>query len=334
MKTVLITGASGFIGSHLVTRALEEGFSVRALVRKGNRVQETLRRRGVEVVEGGLEDHDAVRRAVAGCDLVFHAAAITSDWGKWESFRAVNIEGTRAVCQAALERGACRLVYLSSIEVFDHARLERLDESMPYSLRGERYPDTKLGGTAVVGEFQKLGLDACIIYPSLVYGPNDRTLVPLLADAIRRRIMFYWERNVKLALIYIDNLVDLTMLAALSPSAGGEGYLASDGNQVTFEELCSRIAGAIGSRPPMFRLPTGVARFAARSLEFFYARLRLESRPVLTLQALELLSSRVVVDTSKARQQLGWTPRIPLEEGFVRTLEWLLSVPHAEWKTK
>ncbi len=334
MKTVLITGATGFIGSHLLTRCLKEGFRVRALVRKGNAATATLRQRGVEVVEGSLEDHDAVRRAVAGCDLVFHAAAITSDWGKWESFRAVNIEGTRAVCQACLESGTCRMVYLSSIEVFDHARLERLDESMPYSARGERYPDTKLGGTAAVGEYQKRGLDACIIYPSLVYGPNDRTLIPLLADAIRRGIMFYWERNVKLALIYIDNLVDLTMLAALSPAASGEGYLASDGNQLTFEGLCTRIAAAIGSRPPIIRLPTGVARFAARSLELFHELARIESRPVLTLQALELLSSRVVLDTSKARRQLGWAPRISLEEGFGRTLDWLLSVPPSEWKTK
>jgi nucleoside-diphosphate-sugar epimerase len=333
-KTVLITGASGFIGSHLVTRSLAEGYRVKALVRKGNAAIEPLRSRGVDVVVGDLCDFDAVLRSVHGCDLVFHVAAITSDWGEWKEFRAVNVEGTRSVCRACIEENGCRMVYLSSIEVFDHARLERLDEGMPFRARGERYSDTKLGGTAVVREYQKQGFDATIIYPSMVYGPLDRTIVPQLADAIRRGLLFYWERNVRLPLIYIDNLVDLMMLAAITPAASGEDYLACDGNLLTFEDLCTRIAGAIGSRAPRVRLPKGFTCILARSLESFHTSLNVKSRPLITMEAVELLSSRVMIDTTKARHQLGWAPKVSLEDGLRRTFEWLVSVPPEKWKTK
>ena len=95
MTVVLVTGASGFIGSHLVQRCLHEGYDVKALVRKGNACIAGLQKEGVEVVEGDIRDAAAVNRAVKGCDLVFHVAALTSDWGDLKDFTDINIGGTR-----------------------------------------------------------------------------------------------------------------------------------------------------------------------------------------------------------------------------------------------
>ncbi|NTV92452.1 MAG: SDR family NAD(P)-dependent oxidoreductase [Chlorobiaceae bacterium] len=334
MTVALVTGASGFIGSHLVSRCFEKGFRVKVLVRQGNSRIGQLKRLGVEVVEGDLRDRDAVKRAVKGCNLVFHAAALASDWGDWEEFRAVNVEGTRYICEASEHEGIRRLVYLSTYEVFDHFRLERLDEQEPCTKRGEQYPDTKIEGTEVVWQYKERGLPVSVVYPSLVFGPGDTTLFPLLADAIRNRRFFYWQVRAGLNLIYIDNLVDLLMLAASHQNALGEDFLACDGNSITLEELSASIAGRISAPAPSLYLPFGLVLVLAHAMELVYGAIGSTKRPLLTRQAVKLLASRVMVDTGKARRLLGWEPSVPLWKGVEKTLDWLVSVDPGDWKKK
>ncbi|NTU44281.1 MAG: SDR family NAD(P)-dependent oxidoreductase [Chlorobiaceae bacterium] len=334
MTVVLVTGASGFIGSHLVRRCIREGYPVRALVRKGNGAIAGLERDGVDVVEGDIRDAEAVKRAVNGCDLVFHAAALTSDWGDLREFRNINVGGTRHLCEAALREHVKRVVYISSFECFNHSRFERIDEQTPFAIRDQSYADTKIGGTRTVLEYAGMGLNATIVYPVWVYGPDDRTLFPLLADSIRRRQLFYWARNARMSLIYIDNLVDLLMLAALHPDACNEGFLASDGDQITLEELCTRIAKGIHAPPPSRYLPYRFVYLLAGAMESLYRMIKHAKRPLLTRQAVVLLASRAVIDASKARRILGWSPQIALDEGIRRTLKWLMTVDPAEWKQK
>jgi len=333
MADVLVTGASGFIGSHLVRRSMQEGCRVRALIRQGN-VPEWMRQQEVEVVEGDIRDAAAVGRAVAGCDLVFHAAALTSDWGDPQEFADINIGGTRNVAEAALRNRVERLVYVSSYEVFDHANLERLDESMPFFVRGQLYPDTKIRATETVREYAAKGLPAVVVYPVWVYGPNDRTLFPLLADSLRKQQMFYWARHARMSMVYIDNLIDMLMLAATHPAASGEAFLVCDGYNLTFEGFCERLAEGIGAQPPGLYLPCSVAYLLASAMEGYACISGSRQRPMLTRQAVTVLSSRALVDTSKARNLLGWKPKVSLDEGFRRTLDWLTAIDPSEWKGK
>ena len=333
MSDVLVTGASGFIGSHLVRRCMQDGYRVRALVRRGN-APAWMQQQGVEVVDGDLRDPRAVGRAVEGCGLVFHAAALTSDWGDPRNFADINVGGTLNIAEAALRSGVRRFVYVSTYEVFDHVHFERLDESMPFSVRGQLYPDTKIRATETVREFIAKGLPASVVYPVWVYGPNDRTLFPLLADAIRNRQIFYWAYHARMSLVYIDNLVDLLMLAATHPAAGGETFLACDGENLTFEDFCERLAGGIGVPPPFFYLPYSLAYLLASAMEGYANLSGSMKRPLLTRQAITLLASRALVDTSKARNRLGWKQQVSFDEGFRRTLEWLMSIYPSEWKVK
>ncbi|NTV01843.1 MAG: SDR family NAD(P)-dependent oxidoreductase [Chlorobiaceae bacterium] len=333
-RTVLVTGASGFIGSHLVDRCLLEGYAVRALVRKGNPAIAALRRAGVEVVEGDVRDDAAVDDGVKGCGLVFHAAAITSDWGPMQDFVDINVGGTRRVCDAALRYRVGRVVHISSFECFAHYRLDRIDEKSPYAPRGASYADTKIGSTVEAWAASKRGLELCVLHPVWVYGPRDRTLFPLLADGIRRGQMFYWSRNARMSLVYIDNLVDLCMLAATRPEASGEAFLACDDEAMTFEGLCERIAAGIGSSPPFLHLPYGLVHALAGAMEWAFRTAGSSTRPLLTRQAVEVLASRAVVDVSKARDLLGWRSAVPQEEGIRRTLDWLKAVDSREWKMK
>ena len=333
MADVLVTGASGFIGSHLVRRSMQEGYRVRALIRQGN-APAWMRQQGVEFAEGDIRDDAAVGRAVAGCDLVFHAAALTSDWGDSQEFADINIGGTRNVAEAALRNGVKRFVYVSSYEVFDHVHLERLDESMPFFVRGQLYPDTKIRATETVREYAAKGLPASVVYPVWVYGPNDRTLFPLLADGIRKRQLFYWARHARMSMVYIDNLIDLLMLAATHPAASGEEVLACDGEYLTFENFCERVAEGIGAPPPGLYLSYSAAYLIASAMEGYAHISGSRQRPMLTRQAVTLLSSRALVDTSKARNLLGWKPKVSLDEGFRRTLDWLMAIDPSEWKGK
>ncbi len=334
MTVVLVTGASGFIGSHLVKRCLQDGYAVKALVRKGNACIAGLQKEGVEVVEGDIRDAGAVNRAVNGCDLVFHVAALTSDWGALKDFIDINIGGTRHVCEAVLMYQVKRLVYVSTYESFNHFRHERVNEETPYAIQNLPYPDTKIGANEIVWNYIGLGIKASLVYPVWVYGPGDRTLFPLLADGIRRRQLFYWSHRAPISLVYIDNLVDLLMHAAVHPDAVGEGFLACDGEAITFEGVCERIAAKIHAKPPSLYLPFNLVYRLAGMLEAFFRIIRSSKRPLLTRHAVTLLASRAVVDSSKARRVLGWSPRVGLEDGIRQTLDWLTSVDPSEWKVK
>lgn len=333
MADVLVTGASGFIGSHLVRRCMRDGYRVRVLIRQGN-APAWIRQQDIEVVDGDIRDAVAVERAITGCDLVFHAAALTSDWGEPQEFLDINIGGTRNVAEIALQSGVKRLVYVSSYEVFDHVHFERLDESMPFFVRDQLYPDTKIRATQAVLEYAAKGLSASVVYPVWVYGPNDRTLFPLLADSIRKRQIFYWSWHARMSMIYIDNLIDLLLLAATHPAASGEGFLACDDVDLTFEEFCERLAKGIGAPPPALYLPYSVAYLLASAMEGYAHLSGSRQRPMLTRQAITVLSSRALVDTSKARNMLGWKPKVSCDAGFRMTLEWLTGIDPSEWKGK
>ena len=333
-KTVLVTGASGFIGSHLVKRCLGDGYRVKALVRKGNACIAALRASGVEVVEGDVRDAKAVDTAVRGCELVIHAAALTSDWGAKQEFIDINVGGTRNVCESSIRHVVGRLVYISTSDCFDQLTLDRIDERTPYSTNASLYGATKIGGTQEVWSAMRKGLTASILYPTWVYGPGDRTLFPLLADSIRKQQLFFWSRNAPMSMIYIDNLVDLTMLAATHPAAVGEAFNASDGEAITFEEVSRQIAVAIGAPVPSLYLPFALVRKIAGAMELVSRITKSEKRPLLTRQVVDVFAARAFIDVSKARAMLGWQSLVPQDEGIRRTLEWLLTVDPSQWKQK
>jgi nucleoside-diphosphate-sugar epimerase len=333
-KTVLVTGASGFIGSHLVNRCLRDGCRVKALVRKGTSRIAALRASGVEVVVGDVRDASAVDAAARGCELVIHAAGLTSDWGLKQEFIDINVGGTRNVCESSLRHGVGRLVYISTSDCFDQLALDRIDERTPYATNPSIYGATKIGGTQEVWAAKQKGLSVSILYPTWVYGPGDRTLFSLLADSIRRRQLFFWSRNAPMCMIYIDNLVDLVMLAATHPAAAGEDFAASDGEAITFEEVSRRVALAIGAPVPSLHLPFGLVRRIAGAMEFTCRIAGSAKRPLLTRQAVDVLAARVFVDSSKARRMLGWQSVVPQDEGILRTLDWLLTVDPSQWKLK
>ena len=301
MKKVFVTGATGFIGGWLVTRNLEAGNRVRALVRSGNPLGPEMERRGVELVYGDIRDEAVVRRAVQGMDQVFHCAAVVTDWAPWKEFEEVTVRGTESVCRAALQGGVGRLVCVSTNDVFGLGESRVLDESCPLRPWKEPYPDAKIRAEERAWEYHgRHGLPLAMVYPCWVYGPGDRTFVPLVADAIRKNEMIFWRKNALIWPTYIDNLMDIMMLLSEDPRAVGNGYLVHDGESVAFKAFCGHLADALGVARPTKHIPYAAAYSAAVVMEAAWKVFRVRKRPLLTTYAVRNLGSRLRFSIEKA----------------------------------
>jgi len=324
VKTALVTGATGFVGGHLVRAALARGYLVRALVLPDDPGEAALRARGVEIVTGDVRDLEPVRRAVGGSEVVFHCAALVSDWAPRRLFFEVTVGGTANVCLAAAEARVSRLVYISTNDVFGLDESRVLDERSPRKRWHEPYPDAKIAAERVAWRFRfERGLPVTMVYPCWVYGEGDRVFLPALAEAILRRDLVFWRNGALVWPTYVENLADLLLLIAEDARAVGQGYIVHDGEPATLEELCAAIATALGVPPVRVHIPYGAAFAAALILESVWTLLRRKKRPLLTTYAVKNLGSRLRFSIEKAARELGWRPKVPFKTGLARTLEWL-----------
>jgi len=334
-KKVLITGASGFIGGHLIRRNLLEGNIVRVLVLPDDPERNKLSGLDIEIMEGNICQLDSVINACQGMDIVFHCAAVVSDFAPQELFDKVNIEGMENMLKAATKARVSRFVEISTNDVFGVKEDVIIDESFPLEKWGEPYPDTKIEAEKLAWRYHKeQGLPVTMVYPCWVYGEGDRTFVPLTADAIRTGGMIYWRDQTYVWPTYVENLVDLLMIISEHPNAVGNGFLVHDGEMDTFQNFCTKIATEIGAKAPTMRIPYGMAKALAKSMEFIWRLLKKKTRPLLTTYTVTNLGSKLQFSIEKAKLKVGWVPKVSYEEGFRRTMEWLKSIPPEEWKTK
>jgi len=335
MKKVLITGATGFIGRHVVKANMAKGNKVRALVLPGDTGDAWLRQQGVEVESGDIRDYKAVRRAVGDVDIIFHTAAIVTDWAQKKLFWEVTVGGAENICKAAVDAKVSRLVDISTCDVFGTSESVVMDESVPLQYWGEPYADSKIDAEKVMRRYHKeQGLPLTMVYPLWVFGEGDQTFVPLLADAIIKKDLIFWRKGAIVWPTYIDNLVDLLMLIAEDERAIGNGYLVHDGESTTLEEFCAGIAAAMGVPPIKTYIPYWLAMTAARMMEFIWSLFRIQMRPLLTTYTVTNLGSRFRFSIDKAQRELGWKPRITYREGFRQTMEWLKTLDIASLKQK
>lgn len=318
-----VTGAAGFVGGALVRRLLAEGDEIRALVLPGDGGAEDLRALGrgtsrLRVVEGDVCDTASLAAAFEGVERVFHAAALVHAWAPASRFRAVNVEGTRNVAEVALAHGVSRLVAISTTDVFGLPRGDEVfDEGSPLRPWGEPYADTKIEAEQWLWRFARdSGMPLSIVYPGWVYGPGDRAFFPALAQAMASGAMFFWSRGVRLPLVYVDNLVDACVLASELPVAAGRGYIVFDTQTLAFEDLCARIAAAIGVSPPRLRVPYALAHAAAGLLQALWRVSRRTTPPPLLTVDVKAFGMQWHFNNARARAELGWRPRISLDEGL------------------
>ncbi len=330
-----VTGATGFIGGNLVKELLKRKHSVRALVLPDDKKISDLKELNVEIVQGDIRNLEAVKNASAGCDVVFHCAAVVTDWAPKKLFEEVTVGGAKNVCEAALAEGVSRVVDISTCDVFGLREDVVLDESCPLSQWKEPYPDYKIKAEEIMWKYHRENkLPVTMVYPLWVYGEGDQTFVPLLADAIIKRELIFWRKDVIVWPTYIKNLMDLLLLISQDPRAVGNGYLVHDGEWVTLQKFCEGIAHALKVRPITLHIPYSLAYAAAVVMELLWKIFRIKTRPLLTTYVVKNLGSRLKFSIDKAKRELGWSPKISFSEGFEETMKWLKTLDVAKLKTK
>lgn len=334
-RPCIVTGATGLLGSHIAERLAERGEPVRALVRASSdtRFLESL---GVELVRGDLTDPASCVEALRGARVVYHAAAKVGDWGTWAEFQSACLDATESLAKAAIAAGVDRFVHISSTSAYGHPpRSGRpIAEDHPLGVGTwwpwDYYTISKVECERILWALARDGgLPLTVIRPSWLYGERDRTTTARLISRMRGAgVPVIGPGDNPLSAVYAGNVADASILAAEDPGSVGEAYNVTDQGPMTQREFLGMFAEAAGvGRPRWYRrLPYFYPMVFGGSLAIeAYARLmRWPKAPIITRYATWLMARRIWYSTEKARERLGWSPRLGNAESIERTVRWFL----------
>jgi len=304
---IFVTGATGFIGKHLVCRLLAGGHAIRCLVRSADRAR-VLQENGVNVILGDVNDASALKRGMAGCDCLFHLANLYTMWTPAPGqFQQINVEGTRTVLECALTCGVSKVVYVSTVAVYGKPSDCPFKED---SIHGPKlfseYARTKALAEKLAWEFyDQRGLPLVVLYPGIVLGAgDDKASGHYIQDLIRRRAPSTIFHNSYATYIDVEDLVDALVQAAVRPETIGQKYLLG-GQTLNGRDYAQLIQEVSGVRLPLLRLPDWVVLAASYLLTGVSAITRQPPMWGLSVDAGWTLKNGFYIDGSKAERELG-----------------------------
>jgi nucleoside-diphosphate-sugar epimerase len=322
---LLITGATGLVGSHVAQRAHEIGLRTRALIR-GSSDTRFLDQLGVETVDGELVDPESLQKAVEGVTLIVHCAAKVGDWGPVDDYRAVNVRGLEHLLNAAEASDTLRrFIHISSLGVYEGRDHHGTDESVEPSTAGmDGYTLTKVEAEKlVVRHIRDKKLPGTILRPGFIYGPRDRTVLPRLLERLKAGQVKYLGTGEQLMNnTFVLNLVDVIFDVIEKPETIGQIYNITDGALVSKRDFISTVATLAGLEVPRAAVPLGVARFVATASEKVYRWLGKKEAPLLSNARFKFMGLNLDFSIEKARRELGYNPRFTFQEGMSRTIAW------------
>lgn len=324
---VLVTGATGLLGSHLAERWTQAGAHVRVILRRHDPTP-FLDSLGVEKVHGNLRDPIACRFACEGIDVVCHSAAKVGDWGAWHEFQEDTVETTRQISDAARHAGVRRFLQISSTSAYGHPDDSQapIREDHPLGTniwRQDPYTLAKVECERLLWRMSKAGFPLTIVRPSWLYGQRDRITLKRLVTRMRaRKFRLIGPGDNRLQAIDAAEVARAAIFAALSPAALGQAYNVTDLGPITQKQFFDLLAGSFGLPPVSKRTHYPTVFFGASLLERWGRMMHPAQPPLITRYAAWLMGRRLWYDNSKIRNEIGWNPTISYEASLKRAALW------------
>jgi dihydroflavonol-4-reductase len=329
MNRVLLTGATGFIGSHVAWSLLQRGYEVVALVRPGTSM--TWRHDSLEVRRGDIRERNTIRYALADCDAVIHSAAMYALWSaNPAAMYEVNVQGTRNVMELAADAGIERIVHTSTVgtTLFHSNRLANESDLAPPQVMNGHYKRSKFEAERIVRRMAARGAPIVVVNPTAPIGPWDLKPTPtgaVIVDYLNQRIPAYIDTGLN----YVD-VVDVAdgHVLAMEKGIAGQRYLLGniEGN-LTLYDMLTRLSGITGLPVPNIRIPHFTAHLMGRIDSLIESTL-LKRKPRIPLEGVRMAHQRMWVDASKAIRELGM-PQHSVDNALKSAVEWFIANGHA-----
>jgi 2-alkyl-3-oxoalkanoate reductase len=314
--TSLVTGATGFVGRHLLARLAEEGEPVRAMYRDEQKRQQFITH-GETAICGDICDPAVMRDAIAGANVIYHCAAAHSTASP-DEIRRTNLAAVECLLDAAKAVAPkARIVLLSSLNVLGNHSFSAATEDAPRKVTHDLHADLKSAAEVVAERAIRDGRDIIILRPGLIYGAGDLNFSKLARAIARGKLVYIGSRDNIVPIVHVDDVVQAMILAARVSRVESRVFNITDGSKTTIGELVTGLAAAVGAQPPTRVLRRILPRIAVSVFEL------LGREGPITRSTLRFLGTSRYVDISRARKELGYEPRVPLKEGLAGCADWL-----------
>ncbi len=319
---VLITGATGLLGGHLIKELQQRQENIRALVLPVENADNLLQR-GVEVVRGDITDANTLEAAVRNVDLVFHLAGMMGIWRPLADYRLVNVTGSENLYKAAQKAGVRRYVHTSSHTVYGLGYGRFMTENDPLRPDPDSYSITKAEGDRLMRRLMiNSNVETVILRPGTFFGPHDRLHFGRMAQKMKDgKGIIIGRGNNALPFCYVTDVVQGFLLAAYHEKAPGNVYNITNDQPLTQQEMFNAIADAVGGTRPRLHLPYLPIYYGAIVAERVVARVT-RTKPVVTQLGAMMFGSDNRHSVAKARRELGYEPKVDLREGIKLAAEW------------
>ncbi len=329
-EKILVTGATGFIGSHLVDKLVENGrTNIRALVLKKpieeieNENLDRLKKLGVEIVYGDIRNFEDCKKATKEIDVIFHLAAISRPMQVSKKiYYDTNELGVKNMIAAVKDRKIKKFVHISTVSVLGLSPDGHPLSEEEFQPEDQEYGLSKRAGEKVALKYQtKYNLPLTVIRPCLIYGPRCLVRAIMFKYTQKRLFPLFNNGRAKMEFCYVDNLIDAIFLAEKNPKAIGEAFNITDGKSYNIKEIIDTIAQEEGVGKPIIRMPYFLGKFAGYVAEITFPIFG--KYPPFSSTAADWMSKDVnVYNVAKAKKILGYRPKISLKEGVKKTIKW------------